>query len=79
MERNLLKTEVGRGAICAAVGDVTAWCILAGIIALVRSDGSAHYFSRLAGWSLCPGYDLYRQPLLRRIEGSYLNGGLSYN
>ena len=38
-ERNMLRTSVGAVAIaCAAVDDVTAWCILAGIIIIVRSS-----------------------------------------
>jgi Kef-type K+ transport system membrane component KefB len=37
-ERNMLRTSVGAVAItCAAVDDVTAWCILAGIIVIVRA------------------------------------------
>jgi len=39
-ERNLQKTRVGAIAItCAAVNDVTAWCMLAVVIAIVRSAG----------------------------------------
>lgn len=39
-ERDLLKTKFGAMVIaCAAVDDVTAWCILAYIVALVRSSG----------------------------------------
>jgi K+:H+ antiporter len=38
-ERNLLRSSVGSVAItCAAVDDVTAWTILAGIIVLIRSS-----------------------------------------
>jgi Kef-type K+ transport system membrane component KefB len=38
-ERNMLRTRVGSVAItCAAVDDVTAWCILAGITVIVRSS-----------------------------------------
>jgi len=38
-ERDLLRTSVGAVAItCAAVNDVTAWIILAGIIVIVRSS-----------------------------------------
>ncbi len=38
-ERNMLRTRVGSVAItCAAVDDVTAWGILAGIIVIVRSS-----------------------------------------
>ena len=36
-ERRLLRTELGTVALaCAAVTDVTAWCILAGVVLLVR-------------------------------------------
>jgi Kef-type K+ transport system membrane component KefB len=39
-ERDLLRTRVGAVTIaCAAVDDVTAWCILAGVVALVRASG----------------------------------------
>src|SRR5262249_50158288 len=38
-ERNLLRTRIGSVAItCAAVDDVTAWCILACIIVVVRAS-----------------------------------------
>jgi Kef-type K+ transport system membrane component KefB len=38
-ERNLLRTSVGAVSItCAAVNDITAWIILAGIIVLIRSS-----------------------------------------
>jgi Kef-type K+ transport system membrane component KefB len=37
-ERNLLRTQVGTVAIaCAAVDDVTGWCILAAVVLLVRT------------------------------------------
>ena len=37
-ERNLMRTKVGALAItCAAVNDAAAWCILAGVIVLVRA------------------------------------------
>src|SRR5439155_6180440 len=39
-ERNLHKTQVGAVAItCAAVDDVTAWCMLAFVIAIARATG----------------------------------------
>jgi len=39
-ERRLTDTPLGTLAIaCAAVDDVTAWCLLAGIVALVRASG----------------------------------------
>ncbi len=38
-ERGLMRTDLGMTAIaCAAVADVTAWCLLAGVIVLVRAD-----------------------------------------
>lgn len=40
-ERDLLGTRVGAVTLaCAAVDDVTAWCILAGVVVLVRADGA---------------------------------------
>jgi len=41
-DRGLTRTSVGSTAIaCAAVDDVTAWCILAFVIAIVKSSGVA--------------------------------------
>ena len=50
-ERDLLATRLGAVAIaCAAVGDVTAWCILAGIVAIARAgDVLGTLGLRLAG------------------------------
>jgi Kef-type K+ transport system membrane component KefB len=39
-ERGLYRTHLGSTAIaCAAVDDVTAWCVLAIVVAVVRADG----------------------------------------
>ncbi len=39
-ERNLTRTKVGAVAItCAAVDDVTAWCMLAFVVAIARTTG----------------------------------------
>jgi Kef-type K+ transport system membrane component KefB len=39
-ERNLHKTKIGAVAItCAAVDDVTAWCMLAFVVGVARADG----------------------------------------
>jgi Kef-type K+ transport system membrane component KefB/nucleotide-binding universal stress UspA family protein len=41
-ERNLMHSEVGALSIaCAAIGDVTAWCILAILIAIIRADAAS--------------------------------------
>jgi Kef-type K+ transport system membrane component KefB len=41
-ERNLTRSQVGSLAIaCAAANDVTGWCILAGVVLLVRASASA--------------------------------------
>lgn len=41
-ERDLFKTQLGSMVVaCAAIDDVTAWCILAYIVALVRAPGHA--------------------------------------
>ncbi len=40
-ERHLLQTPVGNVAIvCAAVDDITAWCVLAAVVLLVRSSAA---------------------------------------
>jgi Kef-type K+ transport system membrane component KefB/nucleotide-binding universal stress UspA family protein len=44
-ERKLIKTPVGTMALTvAAIGDVVAWCILAVVIAIVKSGGLSHSF-----------------------------------
>lgn len=49
-ERNLLQSRVGVVAIsCAAVDDITAWCLLAGLIAWVRSGRETSPWFTLAG------------------------------
>ncbi|MGH8456895.1 MAG: cation:proton antiporter, partial [Stenotrophobium sp.] len=41
-EKNLLHSPLGQSAItCAAVDDVTAWCLLAAVIAVAKSSGLA--------------------------------------
>jgi len=42
-EQNLSASRVGRIAMaCAAIDDVTAWCLLALVVALARAQGAAH-------------------------------------
>src|SRR5215469_14704299 len=42
-ERNMLSSRLGTVAIaCAAVDDVTGWCILAYIVVLIRAAGETH-------------------------------------
>jgi Kef-type K+ transport system membrane component KefB len=72
-ERGLLRTEVGAMAIaCAAFGDITAWCLLAVVVALVRAD----YLSGLSFWTPILGSLAYvglaiflLKPLLARLLG----------
>jgi Kef-type K+ transport system membrane component KefB len=69
-ERNLMRTRVGTLTIaCAAVDDVTAWCILAAIIAIVRSK-----LNRLGLWEMLAGLAVYLgfmlfvlRPIVRRL------------
>jgi Kef-type K+ transport system membrane component KefB len=78
-ERNLLRTRVGSVAItCAAVDDVTAWCILAGIIVIVRSSTS-----ELPLWLMAAGLLLFvllmlfvLRRALTRLEGHYEKRGV---
>jgi len=50
-ERKLLKTEIGSVSIAsAAVDDVTAWCVLAGVVLMVRSgEGGLPLWVTIAG------------------------------
>jgi len=77
-ERALLRTRVGAVALaCAAVDDVTAWCILAGVVALIRAGhaglpwwgtvlGSAAFVAAMIGIA---------RPLLARLERRFERDG----
>lgn len=69
-ERNLMGTKLGTLTIaCAAVDDVTAWCLLAVIIAIVKSE-----LNQLPLWQMLPGVVVYLalmlfvvRPILREL------------
>lgn len=77
-ERNLMRTKVGAVTIaCAAVDDVTAWSLLAVVVALVRAEamevplwvtfgGTAAYVAAMF---------LVVRPLLRRLEDYHATRG----
>lgn len=77
-ERNLLRSRMGTLSIaCAAIDDITGWCILAGIVVLIRSGEAAS-----AIWSMIGGAVLYLlvmlycfQPLLTRFEVQFRREG----
>jgi Kef-type K+ transport system membrane component KefB len=77
-ERNLLGTKLGTLTIaCAAMNDVTAWCLLAVIIAVVRSE-----LTQLPLWQMLPGLLVYfsvmvfvLRPLLRRLVARQADTG----
>ena len=77
-ERNLLRSRVGSVAIaCAAVDDVTAWCILAGILVIVRASSL-----ELPVWLTVGGLLVFvllmlfvARPALRRLEMVYEKRG----
>jgi K+:H+ antiporter len=82
-ERDLLRTRVGSVAItCAAVDDVTAWCVLAGIIVLIRSSSF-----ELPVWLMLLGLGAFIlimlfpvRRALRRLATHYeKQGALSYD
>jgi Kef-type K+ transport system membrane component KefB len=54
-EHNLIRTKLGTLTItCAAVDDVTAWCLLAGILSIVRAQTN-----HLALWQMLVGLSAY--------------------
>ncbi|QXC60344.1 cation:proton antiporter [Aquihabitans sp. G128] len=69
-ETGLDRTPVGAMALtCAAVDDVTAWCILAAVLAVAGGGGVATVLATLA-WSLAFGAAMWWvvRPLLARYE-----------
>src|SRR5437016_6377196 len=82
-ERDMLQSRLGTVAIaCAAVDDVTGWCILAYIVLLIRSAHTATPIwltvGGLIGFALLMIYGVQR--LLRRFETIYQQrGSLSEN
>lgn len=77
-ERDLLRTRVGAVALaCAAVDDVTAWCILAGVVALIRAGHAA-----MPWWGTVLGSAAFvaamiwvARPLLARLERRFERDG----
>lgn len=77
-ERNLLRTPLGSLTItCAAVDDVTGWCILAGVVLLVRTTASS-----MPLWVTIGGSAVYIlamlfvvRPVLGWLEKSYEKRG----
>ncbi|MES1181781.1 MAG: cation:proton antiporter [Flavobacterium sp.] len=72
-ERNLTRTKLGAMAItCAAADDVTAWCILAALIAIVKAGSSV---STLFTLGLVISYLLIMlfviQPLIKKLGAIY--------
>ncbi len=64
-ERRLLRTRVGAVTIaCAAVDDVTAWCILAFVVAITRATALEHAFATTA---MALGYVLVMLLLIRPV------------
>jgi Kef-type K+ transport system membrane component KefB/nucleotide-binding universal stress UspA family protein len=69
-ERNIHKTRVGAIAItCAAVDDVTAWCMLAFVVGIARADGLIPGL-KTAGFSVVYVAVMFLvvRPLLRRLQ-----------
>ncbi len=81
-ERRLLRSRVGTIAIaCAAVDDVTAWCILAFVVAVARATGlaAAATTTALALAYIAVMFGVIR-PLLQRLASRVSeSGGLSQN
>lgn len=85
-ERNLNKTRIGALTItCAAVNDVTAWCMLAFVVAIARFHAGANAIPR-AVWTLgcsviyVAAMFFVIKPFIRRLEIFYdRQGKLSQN
>ena len=72
-ERNLHKSKVGAVAItCAAVDDVTAWCMLAVVIGLARANGlmSGLHTAAMAAVYVAVMF-VFVRPFLKRLKDQY--------
>jgi len=77
-ERDLLRTRVGAVALaCAAVDDVTAWCILAGVVALIRAGhaGLPWWGTVLGSAAFVAAMIWIARPLLARLERRFERDG----
>ncbi|HWN71623.1 MAG TPA: cation:proton antiporter, partial [Haliangium sp.] len=74
-ERRLLRTRVGSVTItCAAVDDVTAWCILAFVVAVARATGLASaVYTTLVALSYIAAMIWLVRPLLVRMAARVAN------
>jgi Kef-type K+ transport system membrane component KefB len=80
-ERGLTKTSLGNMSIgCAAVGDVTAWCVLAAVLAIVRADGLGSTAVTLFFVLVFAGVMiLLVKPLFRQLVPSEQSSRTQYN
>jgi Kef-type K+ transport system membrane component KefB/nucleotide-binding universal stress UspA family protein len=81
-ERRLLKTKVGAIAItCAAVDDVTAWCLLAFVVSIVKSaDMKGAALTVGLALAYIAGMFVFVRPFLRRLGAVSSNPeGLTQN
>lgn len=74
-ERGLTKTSLGSMAItCAAADDITAWCILAAVVAIVKAGS---FLSALYTMGLAVIYVLFMiyaiQPILKKMGDVYVS------
>jgi Kef-type K+ transport system membrane component KefB len=77
-ERDLMRTRVGTVTIaCAAVDDVTAWCILAGVVVLVRSsaEGLPLWVTLAGSAAFILGMIFIARRLFRGFETSFHRRG----
>ena len=73
-ERKLLRTPLGAVAIaCAAVDDVTGWCVMAGVVLVVRASSAATpFWLTLVGSASFVLFMLFLvRPALRKLETMY--------
>lgn len=77
-ERHLLRHPVGVVTIaCAAVDDVTAWCILAAVVVVVRAASATMPLWVTIGGSIAFGLGMWFvvRPIVRKLEVVFRNKG----
>jgi Kef-type K+ transport system membrane component KefB len=82
IDRGLLRTKVGAMAIaCAAFGDITAWCLLAIVVALVRSGhlSGMFFWAQTIGLFAYVGVAIFlvKPALARLVRWRQRQGGIA--
>jgi Kef-type K+ transport system membrane component KefB len=77
-DRGMTRSDLGVMALtCAAIGDVTAWCLLAVVVGVARAEVQGAIFIVLGAVIYAVGMVLIVRPIARRFAAHHNGDGLS--